>query len=129
MGIPTDPGYRLYVNDNICFPTGKTPKKIYLTLQNVKAGPLWDNTCPAPPNQTFLLEYANGIWEFYGATWIASFYCGDILSEVYVSPRQILYPAYKSTQLIKCKFTGVSEFVEGDNKVYICGNHIASPRD
>ena len=129
MGIPTDPGYRLYVDDNICFPAGKTPKKLFLSIQNVKCGSAWDNTHPAPPNQTFLLEYDGGLWTFNGATWTASVYMDDFVTEVYVTPTEQPYPAYKSTITEGCKFSGQSEFPEYLPLVYVLGNHVISPRD
>ena len=65
MGIRTNPGYRLYVlSDNLCFSPGKTPKKIYITVEGInrKPGGYFDGKPVG--NGTYLVEYypPAGVW-------------------------------------------------------------------
>lgn len=60
MGIITDPGYELYIEDRFCFPAGKTPKKLYATFSGIKIGAAWQESWGQPLNGTYILEATVG---------------------------------------------------------------------
>ena len=58
MGIPTDPGYELFVGDDCgCWPVGQTPKKLWVSFAGIQCGSLWAPGDPPPPNRIILVEY------------------------------------------------------------------------
>ena len=59
-GIKTDPGYKLFTADNEFLPTGKTPKKLYLTVAGTDKSEFWLFGDADPWNGTILLESADG---------------------------------------------------------------------
>jgi hypothetical protein len=78
MGIPTDPGYELYVeSENVCFPSGRTPKKIFASIFGVKRGTGGGAGLPPAPNFGWRLEYdgtdawvgGNAQWEIVLRLW------------------------------------------------------------
>lgn len=64
MGIRTDPGYRLYTGGNLCFPPGKTPKKLYATVSGVITASWWPKENRRPRNGSWVLEH-DGVGRWY----------------------------------------------------------------
>jgi len=128
MGIPTDPGYRLYVDDNICFPAGKTPKKIFLTLSGIECGYYWIPERGMPLNGTFILESGNNNhWYAERNGWSLDFGLTNGITMMYVGGGGIpeMFMFYRETS---CLFAG-----ENDSKTiwraFYGGNFVAVPRD
>lgn len=72
MGIRTWPGYELLGNDNVCFPPGRTPKKIYVSITGVTlCGYVPPANLKYSPNRTFLLEQTddNRVWLYNQDGW------------------------------------------------------------
>jgi len=69
MGIPTWPGYTLYGADCRYFwPTGQTPKKLYISFQGIRPGASFPPSTFPCPNGIYRLEQLSGVpctWEGY----------------------------------------------------------------
>src|SRR3972149_12170498 len=65
MGIRTDPGYDLWGQNCLkCFEAGKTPKKLYVTINGVQTTEWWDPIYGTLVNGTFICEQTDPcLWQ------------------------------------------------------------------
>ena len=128
MGIRTDPGYRLYVGEHLCFPASKAPKKLYLTVSDISIGQYWHEGLAPPPNGTYICE-----WTEFG-TWVSSGW--PVKAFIYLINNQSLVMidinyydhAYSSFQNESCKFSGIATTYPSQPN-YHGGCHVITSRD
>lgn len=103
MGIPTDPGYDLYVPDDChCWPPSKTPKKLFLSLSGIKTGSLWGPYDLPCPNGIWVLEYVGSCtWSNSSLTWVLSYQLTASSSAVSVVSA-MFYPAFSGSAAFAC---------------------------
>jgi hypothetical protein len=128
MGIITDPGYRLYTGNNLCFPSGKTPKKLYLAFAGITCGPNWQDIDGDPLNGVHKMEqYSENIWIKYlseGTIYFSTSPAGSMCYAGHVSPYNVFY-FWSETG---CLFTGASIWNQPD-MIFYGGSFVAIPRD
>jgi hypothetical protein len=128
MDIRTNPGYRLYVGDNVCFPTGKSPKKLYATISGVETGEAWYPGLPPAPNGTYVLEQSEvGLWGWYSEVWDITF--------VLATDRTIFFASYGSSgdgfffyKMETCLFSG-DNFNVNEFDYFYGGGFVVGARD
>ncbi|MBA7632829.1 hypothetical protein ES703_40384 [subsurface metagenome] len=69
MGIITDPGYELYIDEPAqCFYPKKTPKKLFCTVSGVKKGEMWSVAFGSTMNGSYILEWISvDVWRWMAA--------------------------------------------------------------
>jgi len=73
VGIPTDPGYKLYADDCFCWAAGETPKKLFAAVSGIVPGMLWSPGLPKAPNGNWVLEWQSvSVWVGGNDAWILS---------------------------------------------------------
>lgn len=128
MGIRTDPGYRLYTNDNFCFPTGKAPKKLYATISGVVFASWMPPGLEAWFNGNFLLETdGGGGWNWYSNEKIVSFTLQYPTTLFYAGVLGVGFGFYFDSPL-PCKFSGPNDYQNESHGTY-GGNFSVTPRD
>lgn len=131
VGIRTDPGYRLYGVDNTCFPTGKTPTKMYVTFSGIKKNPDYPPEGPEPLNGTFLLErrpsgfWSNGLSNPYIVFYVQNGYsvCRIMTGD---DPQM---PMFEYEHFVECKFSGDNDIQYPTGWYYYGGSFSAVPKD
>lgn len=75
MGIRTDPGYKLLLDQcPLCFATGATPKKLFCYISGVSKGPGAPDPGPAAPNGMTILEHVAGCqWLGFLGSWTVEY--------------------------------------------------------
>lgn len=128
MGIPTDPGYRLYVGNNFCFPTGKTPKKLFISFSGIAKGTDALPEDPEPFNRTFIAETTDNVhWTWTDGIWYLNFFLLGNASGCFLgySGYPIMFYFYTSET---CIFSGTNINIYPEH-TYFGGSFVAIPRD
>ena len=124
----TDPGYRLYQDSNLCFPAGKNPKKIYVTISGIKLGTDAAPDEPPPLNGTFCCEKQPGdFWTWGSDRGIVVFTLRDGFSSCeagFISQWDMFSFWIEQS----CIFSGESLWT-GPERHYYGGRFVAAPRD
>jgi len=70
VGIPTDPGYKLYSDDCVCWPDGQTPKKLFAAVNGISRGSGLPMIDIGAPNGGWRLEWSGPcLWVGGNARW------------------------------------------------------------
>ena len=102
MGIPTDPGYKLYVPDCFCWPSGLTPKKIFISFQGIKTGVYWNAFLPAAPNGVFILEWISShVWVGSITGWTFQYEITTIQGAI-SAMNSFFYPGFIGSSMVPC---------------------------
>ena len=98
MGIRTNPGYKLFVDNCFCWPDGQTPKKLFVAVNGVVPGAAWITGTPKAPNGNWVIEWQRPhLWEGGNADWFISLAIGSFVTVFQISGRVVAAAFFRST--------------------------------
>lgn len=107
MGIPTDPGYKLFVDNCFCWPDGETPKKLYVAVNGIIPGNAWYSGVPKAPNGNWVIEWQHQhLWQGGNADWTVALNITPFVTVFQIVGATVPAAFYRSTaDLCAANFT------------------------
>lgn len=122
MGIKSDPGYDLWGDDCLnCFTAGKTPKRLYVTINGVQITQQWVEDYGEPVNGQFILNQTWPCkWEGgHSGAWVTVDYTGPY--PILWAVTEKFYWYFKEEQTEGCPFFWINEY-QGPGGLFMHGN-------